>query len=316
MKKLKIFIPLIIGFFLIWYTYNKLSPGEFADLQQHFLKANYFYVVLAMFLGFLSHLSRAYRWKYTLEPMGYTSSYANNFMAVGVAYLMNLAIPRSGEVSRALVLSKYENVPFEKGFGTIVAERIADFIILLSLILVAVISEFNVFLDFLENKSINTNKYIIFGVVGICIFLLALFVLKRAKSKLGQKIKKFILGLKEGVLTIITMESKWQFIAHTIFIWIMYLSMFYVCFFAIPETSHVSFGTAITAFVMGALAVSFTNGGIGSYPLLVAEALLVFGIDYTSGTAFGWIVWTSQTLLVVAYGILSFIFLPIYNKNS
>lgn len=269
-----------------------------------------------MFLGFLSHLSRAYRWKYTLEPMGYTSSYANNFMALGVAYLMNLAIPRSGEVSRALVLTKYENVPFEKGFGTIVAERIADLIILLSLILIAVISEFTVFLDFFENKSIDTNKYIMFSAIGLCLFLIVIFVLKRVKSRLGQKIKKFILGLKEGVLTIITMKNKWHFIAHTVFIWIMYLSMFYVCFFAIPETSHVSFGTAITAFVMGALAVSFTNGGIGSYPLLVAESLVVFGIDYTSGTAFGWIVWTSQTLLVVIYGILSFIFLPIYNKNS
>lgn len=268
-----------------------------------------------MLFGLLSHLSRAYRWKYTLKPLGYTSSYANNFMAVGVAYLMNLAIPRSGEVSRALVLSKYENVPFEKGFGTIVAERIADFIILLSLILVAVLSEINVFMDFFENKSINTSKYLLFGAIGLILFFIVFFVLKKVKSKLGQKIKKFISGLKEGVLSIITMENKWQFIAHTIFIWIMYLSMFYVCFFAIPETSHVTFGTAITAFVMGALAVSFTNGGIGSYPLLVAESLLVFGIDYSSGTAFGWIVWTSQTLLVVVYGILSFILLPIYNKN-
>ncbi|UOB16203.1 lysylphosphatidylglycerol synthase transmembrane domain-containing protein [Abyssalbus ytuae] len=316
MKKLKIIIPLIIGFFLIWYTYSKFTPTQFAELKQQFTKANYFYVVLSMIFGFASHLSRAYRWRYTLEPMGYKTSYANSLMAVGIAYLMNLAIPRSGEVSRALVLSRYEKIPFEKGFGTIVAERIADLIILLSLILTAFILKFDVLVSFLEDKNINTSKFIILIIAGGLLFLIFLYLLKRTKSKTGQKIKGFILGLKEGIMTIITMKKKWQFIAHTIFIWCMYLIMFYVCFFAIKETSNVSVGTSIIAFVMGSLSVSFTNGGIGSYPFLVAETLLLFGIDYASGTALGWIIWSCQTLLVIVYGALSFLFLPVYNRKK
>ena len=315
MKKLKVIIPLIIGILLVWYNFNKLTPQEFIDLKQNITKANYFYVVISMLLGILSHLSRAYRWKFTLEPLGYKTSYANNLMAVGVAYLMNLAIPRSGEVSRALVLTKYENVPFEKSFGTVVAERIADFIILITLIAIGFISKFDLLIGFIKEKNIDPNKYILYAIIAFLIFGGGMIFLKITKSKIGQKIKGFILGLKEGVLSILTMKKKWQFIGHTFFIWTMYLAMFYVCFFAFPETSNITFGTAIIAFIMGSLSVSFTNGGIGSYPILVAEALLIFGIDYASGNAFGWIVWTCQTLIVVIYGLLSFLLLPLYNKK-
>ena len=316
MKKLKVIIPLIIGILLVWYNFNKLTPQEFIDLKQNIAKANYFYVVISMLLGILSHLSRAYRWKFTLEPLGYKTSYANNLMAVGVAYLMNLAIPRSGEVSRALVLTKYENVPFEKSFGTVVAERIADFIILITLIAIGFISKFDLLIGFIKEKNIDPNKYILYAIIAFLIFGGGMIFLKITKSKIGQKIKGFILGLKEGVLSILTMKKKWQFIGHTFFIWTMYLAMFYVCFFAFPETSNITFGTAIIAFIMGSLSVSFTNGGIGSYPILVAEALLIFGIDYASGNAFGWIVWTCQTLIVVIYGLLSFLLLPLYNKTK
>lgn len=315
MKKLKVIIPLIIGILLVWYNFNKLTPQEFIDLKQNIAKANYFYVVISMLLGILSHLSRAYRWKFTLEPLGYKTSYANNLMAVGVAYLMNLAIPRSGEVSRALVLTKYENVPFEKSFGTVVAERIADFIILITLIAIGFISKFDLLIGFIKEKNIDPNKYILYAIIAFLIFGGGMIFLKITKSKIGQKIKGFVLGLKEGVLSILTMKKKWQFIGHTFFIWTMYLAMFYVCFFAFPETSNITFGTAIIAFIMGSLSVSFTNGGIGSYPILVAEALLIFGIDYASGNAFGWIVWTCQTLIVVIYGLLSFLLLPLYNKK-
>ena len=97
----------------------------------YFKNANYSWVFLGLLFGILSHLSRAYRWKFMLEPIGYKPKFTNSVLAVLIAYLVNLAIPRAGEVSRAAVMANYENVPFEKGFGTIVAERIADLIMML-----------------------------------------------------------------------------------------------------------------------------------------------------------------------------------------
>ena len=108
-----------MGGFLVWYSLTIVSPEE---LAKYFKEANYSWIALGLFFGILSHLSRAYRWKFLLEPLGYKPSFLNSTLAVLVAYLMNIFLPRAGEVTRAAVMTNYENIPFEKGFGTIVAD--------------------------------------------------------------------------------------------------------------------------------------------------------------------------------------------------
>ncbi|NJN50160.1 MAG: flippase-like domain-containing protein, partial [Polaribacter sp.] len=109
--------------FLVWYSLSKIS---ISTLVQYFKEANYFWIFLGLLFGILSHLSRAYRWKFMLKPLGYQPKFINSTLAVLIGYLVNLALPRAGEVSRAAVMANYEKIPFEKGFGTIVSERIAD----------------------------------------------------------------------------------------------------------------------------------------------------------------------------------------------
>ncbi len=234
-------------------------------------------------------------------------------MAVYITYLMNLFIPRSGEISRALVVNKYENVPFDKAFGTIISERVADFIILLLFIATTLLLQYQLITDYLL-ESIDLFKiYILIGVAVPIVFLFFYF-LKKSNSTLSMKIKTFLLGLKEGILSIFKMEKKWAFIGHTVFIWAMYVIMFYLMIFALDETSQISFAAIITAFVVGSITIAFTNGGFGSYPFFIAGILLLFGVPETAGTAFGWLVWTSQTVMVIILGGLSFLLLPVLNK--
>src|SRR5690606_3533780 len=127
---LQIAIPLGLGVFLIWYIYQSFTPEQLAETKKYFSDANYGFVILSVALSVLSHISRAYRWNFMLQPLGYRTKLANNFMAISVAYLMNIFIPKSGEVSRGIILDKYEGVPFQKGFGTIISERIVDLIFL------------------------------------------------------------------------------------------------------------------------------------------------------------------------------------------
>ena len=132
-KILKTVLPLVFGGFLVWYSISKISVDI---LLGYFKDANYNWIFLGLFFGILSHFSRAYRWKFMLDPLGFKPKFTNSILAVLVGYLVNLALPRAGEVSRALVLTNYENIPFEKGFGTIVAERIADLIMMLCIIII------------------------------------------------------------------------------------------------------------------------------------------------------------------------------------
>lgn len=310
-KLLKIILPLALGGFLVWYSLSKVS---IETLIQYFKDANYWWISLGLFFGLLSHLSRAYRWKFLLEPMGYKPDFGNSTMAVLVAYLVNYAVPRAGEVSRAAVMTNYEKIPFEKGFGTIVAERIADLLMMLVIITITLFVQFDFIYELLTKNFNPTKIFIGLGVIVIAGFIFTRYV-KKATSGVGLKIKNFISGLIEGVTSILKMKHKWAFIFHTVFIWIMYVAMFWATIPAI-EGLQVPFGGVLIGFIAGAFSIAATNGGIGLYPVAVASALALFGIAEEPATAFGWIMWTAQTAMIIVFGGLAFLFLPIYNKNK
>lgn len=309
-KRLSLIIPLALAAFFGWYTFSKLPVAKIIPFVK---SANYWWIGLGVFIGLLSHLSRAYRWKYLLEPMNYHIKLPNSIMAVFITYLANYGIPRSGEVLRAAVLTNYEGVPFEKSFGTIVAERMADLLVMIGIISITLILEFDFIVDLLQ-KSIQPQKLILFGSIGaIVLFSIFLFI-KKSQSKLAKKVKTFFKGLMEGVLSIFKMKHKWAFIAHTLFIWGMYILMFYVTTFALPDLDKVSIGAILVAFISASFTIAATNGGIFIYPAAVMAAFMAFDIAEDPSYAFGWIMWSSQTIMIIIAGSLSFIYLPIYNR--
>ncbi|RAJ22980.1 hypothetical protein LX77_02139 [Gelidibacter algens] len=301
----------MLAVFFGWYTFSKLPVDK---IIPYFKSANYSWIVLGMLLGFLSNLSRAYRWNYLLAPMGYSVKLPNSIMAVFITYLANYGIPRSGEVLRAAVLTNYEGVPFQKSFGTIIAERMADFIILLGIVGVTFLIQFDFIFALLE-KSFQPKKLILLGVIGIVMCVLLFLYLKNSQSKIAVKVRHFVMGLLEGILSIFKMEHKWAFIFHTLFIWIMYLLMFYVTTFAVQDLHGVSIGALLIAFIAGSFTMAATNGGIFVYPLAIGVAFSLYDIPENPSIAFGWIIWASQTLMVMIVGSLSFLFLPIYNNK-
>ncbi len=319
-KKIKkisfIILPIALGVFLIWYSVSKFTPGDIQSIKTSFKTANYWWVVLSIFFGILSHLSRAYRWQFLLEPLGYKPKFANSIMAVLIAYLLNLLIPRSGEIARAASINKYENIPFEKAFGTIVAERVADVIMLFMIMGIAFLLQTKLIGDYLFKGSESSSPWlkilILVGILGLG--YLSYRKLKKSKNPIITKIITFIRGTLDGVKSIIMMKKKWAFIFHTIFIWLMYVLMFYAVTFALPETTNLPFAAIIVGFVVGGLSMTMTNGGLGTYPVFVASALILYNIENNPARAFGWIMWTSQTIIVVLFGSLSFFLIPIYNR--
>jgi uncharacterized protein (TIRG00374 family) len=310
-------LPIALGVFLIWYSLSKLKPTDIEAIKNSFETANYWWVAFSLLLGILSHLSRAYRWQFMLDPLGYRPKFANNVMAVLVAYLVNLIVPRAGEIARATTISKYEHIPFEKAFGTIVSERVADVIMLLGIIALAFVYQTELLSSYLfkEDDSSTNYTWYILGLLAI-LGVLFIWLIKKSTHPLVVKIQSFVVGLIQGVVSIFKMKKKWAFIFHTFFIWVMYVLMFYVVTFALPETSHMAFGAIIVGFVVGGLSMALTNGGVGTYPVFVASAITLYGIDENPALAFGWIMWTAQTVMVLFFGGLSFLVLPIYNKDE
>lgn len=234
---------------------------------------------------------------------------------VMIAYLANLGVPRSGEFLRATALASYENVPFEKGFGTIVTERLIDVVVLLLIILCALVLQTNFILGYLQDYGMNLTFSLLALIIGIVGLVILLRVIKKAKSGFLLKLKGFLDGMLEGVASISKMKKRLPFILHTAFIWACYIGMFWAIKFAIPETQHLALSQLLVAFVAGAFAMMVFPGGFGGYPVFVGAALSLYGISSVSGDAFGWIMWISQTLMVVVFGAISFVLLPLLNRG-
>jgi glycosyltransferase 2 family protein len=313
-KWLSILLPIALGVYLTIYTYHKFSPQQLLEIKGYFQEADYKYIVLALLIAIFGNMSRAFRWKYSLDHLGYPTTFATNYMAINICYLLNLTVPKSGEISRAVILKKYNNIPFDKGFGTIVAERIVDLMVLLVFIFTAFILQFSVVKSFILDK-IPVEKAWIAGIIIMVGGLAIVALFRYSKSKWIEKIKRKLTGLREGISTLLYMKNKGWYALHTLFIWSSYVLMFYVTLFALPQTSSITFGAVVTAFVVGSIAIAFTNSGFGSYPFMIAKILALYGISETAGNAFGWIVWSSQMFLVVLLGLLSFLFLPLVNRS-
>ena len=309
----KILLPISIGIFCIFFSFRNIS---FTDFTKYFYEINYLWVFVGIFLGALSHISRSYRWKYLIEPLGYKLGFINSVLAVFSAYLINYTIPRAGDIARATMISKYEKIPLDKTLGTIVAERAVDVICILIIIAIGLIFEFNRISEKLISLIENTEISVIIFYVGVIILIL--FVSNRVlrKSKYYKSILNFFSGIIEGLTIIFKMEKRVPFILHSIFIWLMYILMFWATSMAFFELHEVVFYQFMISFTLAAISIMLSNGGIGIYPLAVEESLGWYGVQSTTGLAFGWVSWLSQTMMVIIFGGLSLFILPFINRKK
>jgi uncharacterized protein (TIRG00374 family) len=327
---LKIVLPLGFGVFLIWLFYDALCEDQKKDLFAAFGKANYFWVFLALGFSFLSHLSRAYRWKYLLKPMGFRIKFWNAYHALMIGYIVNIVFPRAGEASRAGVLSKSEKVPFQKGFGTILAERTVDVAMLGIVSLIALGLQYDK-IDLFQHKINTFNEgmsqcgngaiFDILGavvkylIIGGFVAVVVMFVLKKTFRK---RVIDFIKGLFEGIFSIFKTDQKLPFIGHTFFVWIMYIANFSACLYALDSTAGLGWDAILAGFVAGTLGMIMVQGGIGVYPAFVGLILTIYLADENysgilpDALAIGWINWTSQTLMMIILGLIS---LALNGKN-
>ena len=309
----KILLPISVGVFCIYFSFRNIN---FSDFTQYFFEINYSWVSIGIVLGALSHISRSYRWKYLINPLGYKLGFINSVLAVFSAYLINYTIPRAGDLARATMISKYEKIPLEKTLGTIVAERAVDVICIIIIISIGLIIEFQRISEKLISLTQDTEISVILVYFGA--FVILLFILNKIlkKSKYYKSITNFFSGIIEGLTVIFKMKKRNLFIIHSVFIWLMYVLMFWATSKAFVELYDVTFFQLMISFTLAALSIMFSNGGIGIYPLAVEESLGWYGIQSTTGLAFGWVSWLSQTMMVVIFGGLSLFVLPFINRNK
>lgn len=317
---LKIILPLGLGLFLIWLVFKDLTDKDITEIKASFNEINYSFLILSVIFGVISHLSRAWRWKYPLNHLGYQPKLYNSFFSTMIGYLANMGIPRSGELLRCGVMSKYENIPFNKLVGTVIAERMADLLVLCGFIAMVFFLQIDLLTGYLKEieffKQISFTKMFILGAAFFVVVIVSYLVLKRSKLSFFEKLRKFLSGIKQGLIAILTMPNRGKFILHTIFIWTMYFLMFYITIFSLPEVETLPISGVVTAFMLGGISIAATNGGIGAYPLAISSVLMLYGVDHNIGYAFGWATWIAQTAMIVIVGLISLVLVPKLNEKQ
>jgi len=311
----------LLGVTLFWLVYRDQDFTRiFKTLKDD---VDYKWVVLALFLGLLSHISRTLRWKIALEPLNEKPKTSNTFITVMAGYFMNLLLPRMGEFVRCGLLSKYEKIPFPKLFGTVITERIVDVIMLFVLLLMTSILEMDKLIEFGSQNPEVVSKIqallkspilwiaLIIGIAGLY-FYLRMINKKEGENKIIKIFKDFWLGIK----SILSMKRYKAYIAHTLFIWIMYFSMLYSMFFSLDFTKHLSPAAGLTTFTMTSFSmVAPVQGGIGAWHFMAEKALSLYGVDSADGKIFALLAHSSTNIFVIIIGAICLIILPVINRS-
>lgn len=299
---------------LLWLSLRGLKVGEGENKSEFILNAwrnaNKTFLLLMALTAFVSHVLRAERWRILLQPTGNRVSLGNSFLSLMVGYLVNLAIPRGGEVSRCYNLYKLENAPVEVSFGTVVVERLVDLLCLVLLIAISFFVEWDRLIKFIETLSIpavtgtSVITWVLIGVAVVVVLGVAIVFLSR-----NSKIKKIFLGFKEGLLSVSRLKSKSLFIFYSVAIWTLYFLMSYFVIMAFDETRDLGMSAVMTLFAIGSIAMAVPlPGGTGSYHTLVPLGLvMLYGLPESDAIAFVFIFHGWQTLIMIVGGILSLI---------
>ena len=316
-----------LGILFVWLTVKDITPGQWNHIKYSLANARHWLIVPVILMLLLAHYSRALRWKILMEPLGYAPSTFNTWAAVMIGYLVNAGVPRLGEVVKCTLLSRYEKVRADKLVGTIVMERAVDLVCLILLFIIALIFQGNIIGDFTahlfgdlfkdDSGNVSYTRISLTVTVIVVVFLVVYFLLKKfGHIDAVAKVKNVIRGIWHGLSSIRLIKHKGLFLFHTLLIWTLYLLSTTAGIYALHETEHLGIPGGLTTLAIGSVGMIATPGGIGAYPFLVEQLMLLYKVPEETGAALGWLLWSVQTVIVLAGGVIFSGLFSYYNKNK
>jgi uncharacterized protein (TIRG00374 family) len=331
-KKLKTLLQYLfffgLGFFFVWMSVKDIDDTQWQQIKFALRHARYYLVVPVFAILLLSHYTRALRWRLLMEPMGYIPDKANTFFSVMIGYLANQGVPRMGEVLKCTVLARYEKIPADKLVGTIILERLIDAITLLIIFGITLAIQPGLYAQIVDNVFNNPNGLkeekkisgvlVALIILSVIILIIAIWMIRNKKNfgDLKVAIRKIASRVWQGLSAIKHLKKRGQFILLTVLLWTLYLLGGFIGFQALHETQHYGVKEAFTVLSAGSIGMIISPGGIGGYALFIEGTMMLYGLKESIAAAFGWLLWITQTVVIILGGLVSFILLPGYNRRK
>lgn len=308
--------------------YLALRNVDFSRMWDTLRKANYWWLIPLVLITLVAHFFRAWRWRMFLDALPSSEStrgahrvdLKTAFYAVMIGYLLNLAVPRLGEVARAANLSSQSGLRFSSVFGTVVIERILDFVALV-LILVAVgfvlvgspAAERILFHPLRDRLDSFTSGEILLVLIIVIAGVALLFWLPRfLKSRHGKdggiltKLKPILRSFRLGLISLFTSPHRIGITVTTVAIWFCYWLMLFLPLYMLDMIGPYGLNATTGLVLLGIGSIGFVlpaPGGIGSFHYFVIETLVqIFAVPYEIAAGFAVLTHAAQTVLLTIVG--------------
>lgn len=323
---LKYVIPLIISVGLCYLLFTGIDFNEMMDTIRR--ECNFWWIGLTLFLSIFSHVFRAMRWRIQLRALGIKAPLYALVYSIFGTYAVNLVFPRLGEVWRTGYIAQRQRAQFTTVFGSMLADRLADTVTVLCLTMLAFILASGTVIDYLSLNAegfdrmwrIATSPWLWLAIVAVA--AIAWTVLMRMKDNpVVKKLKSIAKELWDGFAVIASMPGKFQWLVLTFLLWGCYFTQLWVAFYAFDFTANVvnTYGlvAVLVTFVLTSISMGVpSNGGIGPWQYATIWALSIYHVDKLQAAAFGNLVLGSQTLLLIALGIFTFVAIALDRKRT
>jgi uncharacterized protein (TIRG00374 family) len=326
---LKVTAFLALGVLLLYFAFRGVALDT---LLETLGRANFWWIGFSLFFAGTSFFFRARRWMLLVHPLGYKPTFWNTYHALMIGYLSNYALPRVGEVTRCVTLGRREKIPVDALIGTVIVERVIDVIMLFLIMLILLISWMEKFGAFFSEQVFEplmgkvtatfggTWQFwiMLFGGLALMVLLVILFRKKLSRFVLFKKVKGFLYGIADGLKTIYRMERKWEFILHSVLIWLFYILMTWMVVFSLEETSTLTFIDGMFLLVIGGLGMAApVTAGFGAYHWITSRGLVVvYGYTLELGGAYAILAHESNSLLTILMGAISYLVLMASRKKK
>lgn len=269
--------------------------------------ADGFFIGICGLLLLLSHCLRAIRWTLLLRPIQSNIKITSSLTALLIGTMSNFIVPHVGEVIRCSVLKKMEQTGMEFSVGTVIAERLFDALFLFVLILLGLILNRDVFnFPFLSASWVgNSFVFQLFLVVFVLVIVGILFK-KRLLAHVSESVHQKIRGVKHGLTSIRQVKHLSLFVFLSIAIWALYFFATYCLIKSIEPPQYIGFKVVLTVLIMSSIGwAGPTQGGIGTFHILVSKALIVNGFDEDTSNTMSLFLHTLFSSFDLIYGVLA-----------
>lgn len=294
-------ISIILTVVFLYIAFYNVDFGEVLKIVSH---ANLFWVFIFVLVTMIGHYFRAVRWKYILNSVKSNTSMKNLFGALMVGYGVNCVTPKLGEVTRAVLIGKWEGLSRSSMFGTVILERIIDIISMGGSIIIAL---------FMTSVSLSdkfpwliSSLYIMGGIIVLAILILWLILKSREKFseiiikivgkvslKLAQRLAYIFTMLAEGFASLKGVKNYFWTIFWTVAIIIIYAFGSYAGLLMLDMQNFQPVTFAMGWIIMSISAIGViipTPGSTGSYHTLAKSTLvLIFGFNETISVAYAFL---------------------------